>query len=188
MCGIAGIVNVDRHRAADPRVLRAMTDAIAHRGPDGQGVHLAGSAALGHRRLSIIDLARGSQPMCNEDGTVWVTFNGEIYNFRAMRADLQSRGHRFASDSDTEVIVHAYEEWGEQAIARLQGMFALAIWNERERTLLVARDRVGIKPVYYANTGDAFVFASELKSLLVHPGVSRRLNARAIDRFLAYYY
>jgi asparagine synthase (glutamine-hydrolysing) len=188
MCGIAGILNFDRTAPVSARLLRDMTDAIAHRGPDGRGDYVAGCVGLGHRRLSIIDLSRGAQPMCNEDGSVWVTYNGEIYNFESVRSDLESRGHTFKSASDTEVIVHAYEEWGEQAVQRLRGMFAFALWDQHQQQLLLARDRVGIKPLYYTNTGSALLFASELKALLVHPTVSRRLSPRAIDRFLTYYY
>jgi asparagine synthase (glutamine-hydrolysing) len=188
MCGISGIVNFDPGAPVNARLLQEMTDAMSHRGPDGRGEYVAGCVGLGHRRLSIIDLGGGAQPMCNENGTVWVTYNGEIYNFEAVRSDLESRGHLFKSSSDTEVIVHAYEEWGEQSVQRLRGMFAFAVWDERRRQLLLARDRVGIKPLYYANTGSALVFASELKSLLVHPAVSRRMNPRAIDRFVTYYY
>jgi asparagine synthase (glutamine-hydrolysing) len=165
-----------------------MTDIVSHRGPDGRGEFIDGRVAFGHRRLSIIDIEGGPQPMCNEDGTVWVTFNGEIYNFGDLRADLISRGHAFKSRTDTEVIVHAYEEWGDACVERFRGMFAFGLWDSREEKLLLARDRVGIKPLYYANTGRAIVFGSELKSVLEHPGVSRRLNPRAIERFLAYYY
>ena len=188
MCGISGIVNFDREEPVSARLLRDMTDVMTHRGPDGHGEYIAACVGLGHRRLSIIDLSGGAQPMCNEDATVWVTYNGEIYNFDAVRSDLESRGHTFKSSSDTEVIVHAYEEWGEQAVQRLRGMFAFAVWDERKQLLLLARDRVGVKPLYYANTGRGLVFASELKALLLNPAVSRRLNARAIDRFLTYYY
>jgi len=188
MCGISGIVNHDRHHPVSEGVLRAMTDVMAHRGPDGRGTYARGAVGLGHRRLSIIDLGGGAQPMSNEDGTCWVTFNGEIYNFQAVRSELVRLGHCFKSSSDTEVIVHAYEEWREGAVGRLQGMFAFAVWDERRHLLLVARDRVGIKPLYYADTGSAFVFASELKAVLTHPDVSRALDPRAIDRFLTYYY
>ena len=188
MCGISGIVNHDRHHPVSERVLHAMTDVMSHRGPDGRGTYERGAVGLGHRRLSIIDLGGGAQPMSNEDGTCWVTFNGEIYNFQAIRHELVGLGHHFKSSSDTEVIVHAYEEWGEAAVRRLHGMFAFAVWDERRRVLLVARDRVGIKPLYYADTGSAFLFASEVKAILTHPDVSRALDPRAIDRFLTYYY
>jgi asparagine synthase (glutamine-hydrolysing) len=188
VCGISGKLNFDPREPVSAFLLRDMTDAMSHRGPDGRGEYLSGCVGLGHRRLSIIDVGGGAQPMCNEDGSVWVVFNGEIYNFEAVRSDLQRRGHTFKSSSDTEVIVHAYEEWGEQAVTRLQGMFAFALWDERQHQLFISRDRVGIKPLYYSNTGKGIVFASELKSLLVDPSVPRRLNARAIDRFLTYYY
>ena len=188
MCGISGIVNFDRNEPVDVRLLRNMTDVMSHRGPDGRGEYVGGHVGLGHRRLSIIDLSRGRQPMCNEDGSVWVTYNGEIYNFRALRSELQSAGHTFKSSSDTEVIVHAYEEWGEQAVARLRGMFAFALWDERKQQLLLARDHVGIKPLYYTHAGPALLFASELKALLVDPRVSRRVNAPSIDRFLTYHF
>jgi asparagine synthase (glutamine-hydrolysing) len=188
MCGISGLLNFDRQEPVNLQLLREMTDVMVHRGPDGRGEHVSGCIGLGHRRLSIIDLGGGAQPMCNEDGTVWVTFNGEIYNFEEVRTDLLSRGHTFKSSSDTEVIVHAYEEWGVAAVRRLRGMFAFGLWDARQQQLLLARDRVGIKPLYYTNTGSALAFASELKSLLVNPAVSRRLNPLAIDRFLTYYY
>jgi len=163
-------------------------DAITHRGPDGEGRHVAGPVGLGHRRLSIIDLNTGAQPMCNEDGTVWIVYNGEIYNYLDLRAELVARGHTFKSTTDTEVIVHLYEELGEESIARLRGMFAFAIWDERKQMLLLARDRVGIKPLYYTNTGKALLFASEIKSLLVDPSVESKISARGIDRFLTYYF
>jgi len=188
MCGIAGKLNFNGQESVDPALIKRMTDVIAHRGPDGEGQHVIGPVGLGHRRLSIIDLNTGAQPMCNEDGTVWIVFNGEVYNFIELRDELMAKGHKFKSTTDTEVIVHLYEERGEEAVARLQGMFAFAIWDERKQLLLLARDRVGIKPLYYVNTGKALVFASEIKSLLVDPSVERRINARSIDRFLTYYY
>lgn len=166
-----------------------MTDVIAHRGPDGEGHYVVGPVALGHRRLSIIDVSTGgAQPMCNEDGTVWITFNGEIYNYRELRADLKQRGHVFKSESDTEVIVHLYEEIGEDCVQRLKGMFAFAIWDGRNRKLFVARDRVGIKPLYYCKTTTFFTFASEIKALFVDPSLERRFNHRALSTALAYYY
>jgi asparagine synthase (glutamine-hydrolysing) len=188
MCGIAGRLNFDRDRPIDRDVLREMMDRIQHRGPDGGGEYVRGPVGLGHRRLSIIDLATGSQPMCNEDGTIWVVYNGEIYNFRELRTSLESRGHVFRSTSDTEVIVHLYEEMGERCVTRLQGMFAFALWDERKQQLLLARDRVGIKPLYFANVGNAIIFASEIKSLLADPELDPQINLRAIDRFITYYY
>jgi asparagine synthase (glutamine-hydrolysing) len=188
MCGICGRVNYDIHEPVSSPVLEAMARAIEHRGPDGAGLYVDGPIGLGHRRLSIIDLETGAQPMSNEDSTVWVVFNGEIYNFEALRHDLLARGHRFKSASDTEVIVHLYEEYGDACIARLQGMFAFALWDGRRRRLLMARDRVGIKPLYYMDTGRALLFASEIKSILADPSVQRRVDLQAVDRFLTYYY
>lgn len=188
MCGIAGQFSLDAQAPVDAGLIRRMTQAMAHRGPDGEGHYVHGPIGLGHRRLSIIDVDTGSQPMCNEDGTVWVVFNGEIYNYVALRKELRGRGHVFKSNADTEVIVHLYEELGEACVSRLKGMFAFAIWDERQRRLFLARDRVGIKPLYYTRTASAFLFASEIKCLLQDPAVPRRFDPRAIDRFLTYYY
>jgi asparagine synthase (glutamine-hydrolysing) len=188
MCGICGKLNFDRQEPVDPGLLERMMDLIRHRGPDGDGVYRSGPAGLGHRRLSIIDLSTGDQPMSNEDGTVWVVYNGEIYNFPELRTELQARGHKFKSTTDTEVIVHLYEELGAECVARFRGMFAFALWDERRQLLLLARDRVGIKPLYYAKTGRSLLFASEIKSILADPSVERRINLAAIDRFLTYYY
>ena len=137
---------------------------------------------------SIIDLNTGAQPICNEDGTVWIVYNGEIYNFPELRSHLEARGHRFRSTTDTEVMVHLYEEYGEHCVERLRGMFAFALWDERKKVLLLARDRVGIKPLLYVDTGCELLFASEIKGLLVDPTVRRELNPNALDRFLTYYY
>ena len=188
MCGICGKLNFDRQKPVEKPLLRQMMKVIQHRGPDGSGEFLSGRVGMGHRRLSIIDLDTGAQPMSNEDGTVWVVYNGEIYNFRELRTELEDRGHQFKSATDTEVIVHLYEELGDQCVARLRGMFAFALWDERRQRLLLARDRVGVKPLYYCNTGDAVLFASEIKSLLVDPAVARRVSPRTIDRFITYYY
>ena len=187
MCGIAGIVDLE-NRPADREPLERMCDAMDHRGPDDAGYYLNHRAALGQRRLSIIDLATGRQPMSNEDGTVWVSFNGEIYNFQQLRAELEQQGHRFATSSDTEVIVHAYEAYGQQCMMRLRGMFALAVWDERRQTLLLARDRVGKKPLFYTETNGRFLFASELQALMAHPAVSKDLDHAAIDDYLTYGY
>jgi asparagine synthase (glutamine-hydrolysing) len=159
-----------------------------HRGPDEEGYYLSCSAGLGQRRLSIIDLSGGRQPMSNEDGTVWVTFNGEIYNFRDLRAPLERRGHRFASHSDTEVIVHSYEEYGPACLRQFRGMFAFALWDQGRQTLLLARDRLGKKPLFYAQADGQFVFASELQALLQHPGVGKDLDLTAVDDYLTYGY
>lgn len=188
MCGICGKLNFDRQKPVDHQLLQRMMDLIRHRGPDGDGEYRSGPVGLGHRRLSIIDLSTGDQPMSNEDGTVWVVYNGEIYNFPEIRSDLQARGHKFKSTTDTEVIIHLYEELGPESVARFRGMFAFALWDERKQLLLLARDRVGVKPLYYMNTGKALLFGSEMKSILADPSVERCINPRAIDRFLTYYY
>jgi len=163
-----------------------MNDALAHRGPDDQGVYVGddSSIALGHRRLSIIDLDGGHQPMCNEDGTIWTVFNGEIYNFQDLRRKLKSLGHLFATNSDTETIIHSYEEWGFDAFPRLNGMYAFALWDERKRTLALARDPFGVKPLYYWDSGHSLVFASEIKAILCHPAVDADVDLEALDNFL----
>jgi len=165
-----------------------MCDAIRYRGPDDEGLWVDEGVALGMRRLSIIDLSTGHQPIHNEDRTLWIVFNGEIYNYRELRQELERRGHRFYTSTDTETIVHAYEQWGTDAIARLRGMFGLAIWNTRERSLLVARDRIGIKPMHYATIDDRFYFGSEIKSLLEAPDIPRDLDVDALDHYLSFLY
>ncbi len=189
MCGIAGKIFLDGQTPVDAELIQRMTDVIAHRGPDGQGKHVSGPVGLGHRRLSIIDLSPlGAQPMCNEDATVWIVFNGEIYNYQELREDLLARGHKFRSGTDTEVIIHLFEEYGVECLARLRGMFAFAIWDERQKSLFIARDRVGIKPLYYATGGGALWFGSEVKSLLIDPQVKRAVNPEAVDCFLSNFY
>ena len=165
-----------------------MCQVIRHRGPDDEGLHAEAGVALGMRRLSIIDLSTGHQPIHNEDETVWVVFNGEIYNYRELRRELEGAGHRFYTSSDTETIVHAYEEWGPEAFARLRGMFGIALWDRRTRTLLLARDRAGIKPLHYAVTGGRLYFGSELKSLLAAGAVSRDIDLQALDHYLSFLY
>lgn len=165
-----------------------MLDTIRHRGPDDEGVHTAPGVGLGHCRLSIIDLSTGHQPLSNEDGTVWIVFNGEIYNFRELRAYLQLKGHVFRTKTDTEVIVHLYEQLGPACLDRLQGMFAFAIWDENTRTLFLARDRVGIKPLYYHCSAKALLFASEIKAILADPAVTREVAPEIVDRFLNFLY
>jgi asparagine synthase (glutamine-hydrolysing) len=187
MCGIAGLLDLGNH-PIDPAVLQRMCDRIAHRGPDAAGYHVRGPVGLGHRRLSIIDLSTGTQPMGNENGTVWVTFNGEIYNFNDLRRPLEACGHRFSTHSDTEVIVHAYEQYGRECVNHFRGMFAFAVWDERARQLFVARDRLGKKPLYYSIANGQFVFASELQGLLAHPDISRTIDPTAIDDYLTYGY
>jgi asparagine synthase (glutamine-hydrolysing) len=189
MCGLVGIFDAHDRRPIDGTLVGRMNDALAHRGPDGDGFHLAPGIALGHRRLSIIDLAGGKQPLYNEDGSVVVTFNGEIYNYQALVAALTAAGHRFRTHSDTEVIVHAWEQWGTACLERFRGMFAFALWDERRQTLFLARDRLGKKPLYWSALADGQVlFGSELKALLVHPGVARTFDHRAIEDFFAYGY
>jgi asparagine synthase (glutamine-hydrolysing) len=188
MCGIFGLFGSDREQAVPACVLEDMARAIVHRGPDGGGFHTDGALGIGMRRLSIIDLRTGDQPLANEDGTVWVVFNGEIYNYRELRGELAARGHRFATASDTEVIVHLYEDLGEACVERLRGMFAFALWDAPHRKLLLARDRLGIKPLYYAATPQGLVFGSELKALLRSPWVGRSVDHRAVRAYLNYGY
>ena len=188
MCGIAGKLYFAPGAQANRPEIEAMLRPIHHRGPDGQGIHLDGPAGLGHVRLAIIDVDGGPQPMTNEDGTVWIVFNGEIYNFQALREDLVARGHQFRSHSDTEVIIHLYEEYGLDCLRHLRGMFAFAIWDQKRRRLFVARDRVGIKPLYYCQTPEALYFASELKAIITDPKVSRETNPVALRQFFSFYY
>ena len=190
MCGIAGFVGDGNWGHQDrAAVLDRMCRVIEHRGPDDQGVFIKGDVALGMRRLSIIDLAGGHQPISNEDGAVTVAFNGEIYNYRELQKELKARGHVFKTNSDTETIVHSYEEYGEQCVSHLRGMFAFALWDERDKKLLMARDRVGKKPLYYsvASSG-AFIFGSELKVLLEHPEMTCEIDLEAIDEYLSFGY
>ncbi|MGC2639254.1 MAG: asparagine synthase (glutamine-hydrolyzing) [Acidobacteriaceae bacterium] len=188
MCGICGKLSLDRDLTVPPALIRAMADTIRHRGPDDEGYYVSGPIGLGFRRLSIIDLHTGHQPISNEDGTVWIVFNGEIYNYQELRAWLIGKGHVFKSRTDTEVIVHLYEELGAACLEKLRGMFAFAIWDEKGQTLLLARDRVGIKPLYYHLTGSSLSFASELKAILADPSVDRNLAPELIDRFLTFMY
>lgn len=189
MCGIAGFVHPGTaHGSAVPdrELLKRMTDAIAHRGPDAEGFHLEPGVALGHRRLSIIDVSTGQQPLYNEDGSVVVVFNGEIYNFAELTAELEALGHVFRTRSDTEVIVHAWEQWGEACVNRFRGMFAFALWDHNRRTLFLARDRLGVKPLYYGRAANgALVFGSEPKALLEHPGMDLRIDDGAVADYFS---
>jgi asparagine synthase (glutamine-hydrolysing) len=187
MCGIVGIVDL-QGRAVDPSWIDSMNDSLVHRGPDDGGAFVRGSVGLGMRRLSIIDVAGGHQPVYNEDKSVWLVFNGEIYNYRELRADLEKAGHRFYTNSDSETLVHLYEQHGVEGVSRLRGMFAYALWDERAQRLLLARDRVGIKPLYYAVMGGRLAFASELKALARLPWFDPDINPAAIERFLAFLY
>jgi asparagine synthase (glutamine-hydrolysing) len=190
MCGICGLVRTAGGAAFSRELVTGMCRTIVHRGPDDEGVYVDGRAGLGNRRLSIIDVEGGHQPLSNEDGSIWIAYNGEAYNFAEIRNDLGSRGHVFTTRSDTETIVHAYEEWGVPAfIERFRGMFAFALWNKRTETLLLMRDRIGIKPLYYTLLPDrTLVFGSELKSILAHPGVRREVEPAALDLYLTLEY
>ena len=185
MCGIAGLVYREKGRTPDPAMLRAMMDAIAHRGPDDEGVWAEGQVALGHKRLSIIDLACGHQPMANEDETIWIVFNGEIYNYVELRKDLV-RSHKFRTQSDTEVLLHLYEELGERCLERLNGMFAFAIWDGRQQKLFAARDRLGIKPFYWHQDRDRLAFASEPKALIRGAGVAAAPDQQGLEEYLTF--
>lgn len=186
MCGIAGIFDTQGRAGLDQDLLRRMTDVQSHRGPDGRGQFVDGKIGLGHRRLSIIDLGGGAQPMASADKRHVVTFNGEIYNFLELKAELEAKGEHFETRSDTEVLLAAYKVWGEDCVRRLRGMFAFAIWDKSRETLFLARDRLGKKPLYYTRLGNGlFLFASELKGILCHDGVSRKLDERAVEDYFA---
>jgi asparagine synthase (glutamine-hydrolysing) len=186
MCGICGKLQVDAESFVEPELIERMMGTMSHRGPDGTGKYVKGLIGLGHTRLAIIDLTTGAQPISNEDKTIWVVFNGEIYNFRQLRMELMKEGHIFRTTSDTEVIVHLYEQYGTHCLSRLNGMFAFALWDEKQETLLLARDRIGIKPLYYVKTDKAIVFASEIKALLADPSVLWQLDLQSIDEFLTH--
>ncbi len=189
MCGIVGIFDLKAARAIDRAMLARMNETQHHRGPDETGLHFEPGVGLGHKRLSIIDLSSGQQPLFNEDGSVVVVFNGEIYNFQELVPELQAAGHTFRTHSDTEVIVHAWEAWGEACVERFRGMFAFAVWDRARRTLFLARDRLGVKPLYYAYLpGDFFIFSSELKALMAHPGLTRDIDHCAVEEYFAYGY
>jgi asparagine synthase (glutamine-hydrolysing) len=185
MCGIVGIVNLDAREPVDESLLKRMRDVLRHRGPDGEGLWTEGRVGFGHRRLAIVDVATGHQPMANEDGSCWIVFNGEIYNHADLRPGLEAKGHRYRTRSDTETILHLYEEDGERCVERLQGMFAFALWDRGRERLLLARDRLGIKPLYYALTERELLFASEIKAILATGAVRPVLNEAIIPEFLA---
>jgi asparagine synthase (glutamine-hydrolysing) len=184
VCGIAGIFNYGTRAPVEERTVEAMVAAMVHRGPDDDGFHFDRDSGLGMRRLSIIDLVGGSQPIANEDRSIWVVSNGEIYNFRELRSELEAYGHVFRTRSDTEVIVHGYEQWGLSAFRRLNGMFGIAVWDSRERRLVLARDPFGIKPLYYWDNDSELAFASELRALFCHPDVRRAVDVQALGDFL----
>jgi len=189
MCGIVGVFDGKGHEPFEAALIRRMSDAIIHRGPDGGGMHMAAGLGLGHRRLAIIDVSGGVQPMFTPDGAVCVVFNGEIYNFAEIAAELKSYGYVFKTRSDTEVILHAWEEWGEESIKKFSGMFAFALWDARSQTLVIARDRLGKKPLYYTiPDGRRLAFASELKALTTVPWVPRKISSQAVEDYLSYGY
>jgi len=189
MCGICGIVKAENGEPIPSSLLSSMSQTIIHRGPDDEGILVEKNVALGTRRLGIIDLEGGHQPLPNEDGSIWVAHNGEVYNFPELREGLKSSGHSFKTQTDTETLVHSYEEWGEDFIHKLRGMFAFALWDGRQEKLLLVRDRIGIKPLYYTLLEDkTLVFGSELKAILAHPGVNRALEPKALDLFLTLEY
>jgi asparagine synthase (glutamine-hydrolysing) len=186
MCGIAGVLNLTGEPVA-PDVLKRMTDAVAHRGPDGEGHYAAGGVGLGHRRLAIIDLSDAArQPMASADGRWQIVYNGELYNFRELRAELEALGRRFRSRSDTEVLLAAWAEWGPASLGRLNGMFAFAIWDSRQRALTLVRDRYGVKPLYYAQRGETLLFASEIKAILAHPDCAAELDREALLEYFTF--
>jgi asparagine synthase (glutamine-hydrolysing) len=188
MCGICGKLGFEQDANVSRSLISAMLDTIRHRGPDDEGIYLSPGLGLGHARLSIIDLTSGHQPLSNENDTIWIVFNGEIYNYQELRRFLLDRGHVFKTQTDTEVIVHLYEELGPQCVEKLRGMFAFALWDQNTKTLVLARDRVGIKPLYYSLTDKAIVFASEIKAVLADPAISRDIAPKIIDRFLTFLY
>ena len=185
MCGICGFVGEQEQRET---VLRNMMEAIRHRGPDAKGTYEGDGVSLGFCRLSIIDLESGNQPLYNENGTLSLVFNGEIYNYRELREELKRKGHIFSTETDSEVLLHGYEEYGKKLLKKLRGMFAFAIWDSEKKQLFAARDFFGIKPFYYAVIGGRFVFASELKSILKFPGCPKKVNERALEQYLSFQY
>jgi asparagine synthase (glutamine-hydrolysing) len=188
MCGIAGVLEFGRDTRANAAALREMCRVISHRGPDDDGFYTDGAVGIGMRRLSIVDVAGGHQPISNEDGTLWIVFNGEIYNHLALREQLIARGHRYSTHSDTETVIHLYEEYGADCVQHLRGMFAFAIWNRNTKMLFIARDRLGIKPLYYKLTPERLLFGSEIKAVLAHGGIRPEFNRAALPEYLAFGY
>lgn len=188
MCGICGRYNYGSREPVERSQIQRMCDVLRHRGPDAEGIHLDGPVGLGHRRLSIIDLSGGAQPMCNESEDVWIVLNGEIYNFLTLKEELKAKGHRFRTNSDTEVVIHLYEEYGRDSVRRLRGMFAFSIWDARDGRLFLARDRVGKKPLFYYAQDGCLLFASEIKAILEDPAVKATLDLGAMHDFLTYQY
>lgn len=188
MCGITGFAERNHKAETARRIVKGMADLITYRGPDGEGYYVDDQVALGHRRLSIIDLEGGKQPMFNEDGSLVCIFNGEIYNFQTLREELIAAGHTFATRSDTEVLLHGYEQWGNQLPGKLRGMFTFVIWDQKTKTMFGARDIFGIKPFYYYNQDGLFLFGSEIKSFLAHPGFKKELNEERLPEYLSIEY
>src|ERR1700736_6600077 len=188
MCGICGVFSTDQRQRVDSEALRAMNQQIVHRGPDDDGFFVEGNVGLAMRRLSIIDIQTGHQPITNEAESLWIVFNGEIYNHQELRKNLESRGHRYRTKSDTETIIHLYEQWGDDCVKHLRGMFAFAIWDRSKRRLYIARDRLGIKPLYYYYDGKTLLFGSEIKAILAHPGVKPEAETRTLARDRAFGY
>ena len=190
MCGITGIFNYQNKQSIDPQVLQRMCDSVRHRGPDDEGIYIDPTArcGLGHRRLSIIDLTTGKQPMFNATKTIWIVFNGEIYNFVELKKELQEKGYRFCTTSDTEVIIYLYEEYGEKGFERLNGIFAFGIYDKRNRCLILARDHFGVKPLYYTCVNGSLIFGSEIKAILQYPDVKKELDYEAFNSFLTFRY
>lgn len=191
MCGIAGIINIRNNKCTDEdlAIVRKMTDAISHRGPDAGSFHFEPGVGFGHRRLSIIDIASGHQPMSNEDDSIYVVFNGEIYNFESVRNELTALGHKFKTLSDTEIILHGWEQWGVDCLARFRGMFAFCLWDRTKKKVFIARDRLGVKPLYYAELSNGqLLFGSELKALTVHPKLNRSIDDQAVEDYFAFGY
>ena len=188
MCGICGILHTDPQQRAERSTLARMNQQIVHRGPDDDGFFVEGNVGLAMRRLSIVDLKTGHQPISNEDANIWIVFNGEIYNHGQLRVDLENRGHRYRTKSDTETIIHLYEEYGADCVKYLRGMFAFAIWDARKRRLFVARDRLGIKPLYYYWNGKTFLFGSEIKTILTYFGMKAEFNQSVLAEYLAFGY
>src|SRR5262249_29997434 len=188
MCGIAGFFGRPNPAMPARMLLRGMIGAVAHRGPDDQGFFVADEVGLAHARLSIIDLASGQQPMANADESVWISLNGEIFNYIELREDLIARGRRFATQSDTEVILHLYEEMGPDCVTKLNGDFAFALWDARRRRLMLARDRMGVRPLFYTRRNGTLCFASEAKALLEVPGVSAELDPIALDQIFTFWF
>ena len=183
MCGIVGFIDKEKNKK---KIIKNMADKIAHRGPDAEGFYVDSDIALGHRRLSIIDLSNGKQPMYNEDESLVVVFNGEIYNYPELKTELKKHKHKFATKSDTEVLLHGYEEWGKDLPKKLRGMFAFAIWDKNTKTLFCARDNFGIKPLYFYQNDEIFMFASEIKSFLEHPKFKKELNKEILASYLSF--